>query len=130
VSGSVFRVCSRARFIGRRKEGSGVQTWARVRVSERVPVATVVLEGHGRVRRCGGDVGDSVAQQGDEGGSGEQWEREGGPDGFLPVFHVSRSRFGQGRQGTDRGEAGALLGGQGLGLGLPTTVANSCFDFA
>jgi hypothetical protein len=70
VSGSVPRVCSRACFIGRRKEGSGVQTWARVRVSERVLVATVVLEGHGLVRRSCGDVGSVVAQQGDEGSSG------------------------------------------------------------
>jgi hypothetical protein len=44
-------------------------------------------------------------------------------------FRVSWSESGQGRQGADRGEAGALLGGQRLGLGLPTTVANSCFDF-
>jgi hypothetical protein len=33
-------------------------------------VATVVLEGHGHVRRCCGDVGSVVAQQGDEGSSG------------------------------------------------------------
>jgi hypothetical protein len=48
---------------------------------------------------------------------------------FLHAFHVSWPWFGQGRQGIDKGESRALLGGQGLGLGLPTTVANSCFDF-
>jgi hypothetical protein len=99
VSGSVLRVCSRARFIGRRKEGSGVQTWARVRVSERVPVATVVLEDHGRVRRCCGDVGDSVMQQGDEGSSGEQWEREGGSGRFPPCLPCLTARVGAGEAG-------------------------------
>jgi hypothetical protein len=59
-------------FIGQRREGSGVQTWARVWVSAGVPVATVVLEGHGLVRRGWRDVGDVMARQGDEGKSEEQ----------------------------------------------------------
>jgi hypothetical protein len=49
-----------------------------------------------------------------------------------PFFWVSRPGSGQGDvESTEEslGEAGALFGGQGLGLGLPTTVANSCFDF-
>jgi hypothetical protein len=43
----------------------------------------------------------------------------------LLFFQVTRPGFGQGRQGIDKGESRALLGGQRLGLGLPTTVANS-----
>jgi hypothetical protein len=39
-------------------------------------VATVVLEGHGRVRWCCGDVGSLVAQQGDEGSSGTAGAKE------------------------------------------------------
>jgi hypothetical protein len=44
---------------------------------------------------------------------------------FLHAIHVSWPWFVQGRQGIDKVEARALLGGQRLGLGLPTTVANS-----
>jgi hypothetical protein len=89
----------------------------------------VALARSGHVQRCWGDVGDAMAQQGDEGEREEQWPEVGVRVVSLLFFQVSRPGFGQGRQGVDRGEAGALLGGQGLGLGLPTTVANSCFDF-
>jgi hypothetical protein len=46
-------------------------------------VATVVLEGHGRVRRCCGDVGSVVAQQGDEGSSGTARAKEVTGGDFL-----------------------------------------------
>jgi hypothetical protein len=48
---------------------------------------------------------------------------------LLLLLHASRLGPGQGRQGGRQGESRALLGGQRIGLGLPTTVANSCFDF-
>jgi hypothetical protein len=67
--------CSEAPFIGQRSRGAGWPAWARVRVSERVPVATVVLEGHGLDRRSCGDVGSVVAQQGDERSSGTAGRR-------------------------------------------------------
>jgi hypothetical protein len=43
-------------------------------------VATVVLEGHGLVRRSCGDVGSLVAQQGDEGSIGTAGAQEPGGD--------------------------------------------------
>jgi hypothetical protein len=60
------------------------------------------------------------------------WFRGGHGRGLVCsslLLHVSWLGPGQGRQGGRQGESRALLGGQGLGLGLPTTVANSCFDF-
>jgi hypothetical protein len=59
-----------------------------VRVSERVPVATVVLEGHGHVRRCCGDVGSVVAQQGDEGSSGTVGAKEVTGGDFSSSFSI------------------------------------------
>jgi hypothetical protein len=47
----------------------------------------VALARHGHVRRCCGDVGDVMAQQGDEGEREEQWLEVGGPgcfSSFLP----------------------------------------------
>jgi hypothetical protein len=116
-------------FIGGRGRGAGRPAWSGHGGHRRVPVATVAKARCGLVLRHCGDVGSSVAQQGDEGSRGEQWPEVGVRVVSLLFFQVSWPGFGQGRQGTDRGEAGALLGGQGLGLGLPTTVANSCFDF-
>jgi hypothetical protein len=46
-------------------------------------MATVVLEGHGRVRRCCGDVGSRVVQQGDEGSSGTAGAKEVTGGDFL-----------------------------------------------
>jgi hypothetical protein len=89
----------------------------------------VALARSGHVQRHCGDVGDVMARQGDEGEREEQWPEVGGPGCSPPFLRVSRPGSGQGRQGVDRGESRALLGGQRLGLGLPTTVANSCFDF-
>jgi hypothetical protein len=116
-------------FIGGRGRGAGRPAWSGHGGHGRVPVATVAKARRGLALRHRGDVGSSVVQQGDEASSGEQWPEMGVRIISLLFFHVSRPWFGQGTQGTDRGEAGALLGGQGLGLGLPTTVANSCFDF-
>jgi hypothetical protein len=72
--------------------------WARVRVSERVPVATVVLEGHGHVRRCCGDVGSVVAQQGDEGSSGTAGAHEVTVVTFFVLLRrgLARAKAGDG----------------------------------
>jgi hypothetical protein len=89
----------------------------------------VALARRGHVRRCWGDVGDVMAQQGDEGEREEQWPEVGGPGGSPPCFPGLTAWVGA-REAGDRQRRGrALLGGQGLGLGLPTTVANSCFHF-
>jgi hypothetical protein len=73
--------------------------WARVRVSERVPVATVVLEGHGHVRWCCGDVGSSVAQQGDEGSSRTVGAHEVTVVTFFVLLRrgLERAKAGDGR---------------------------------
>jgi hypothetical protein len=47
----------------------------------------VALARRGHVRQCCGDVGDAMAQQGDEGEREEQWPEVGGPgcfSSFLP----------------------------------------------
>jgi hypothetical protein len=72
---------------------------ARVRVSERVPVATVVLEGHGRVWRCCGDVGSVVAQQGDEGSSGTAGTHEVTMVTFFVLLRRGSAQRGQGMAG-------------------------------
>jgi hypothetical protein len=42
----------------------------------------VALARRGHVRRCCGDIGDAMAQQGDEGEREEQWPEVGGPGCF------------------------------------------------
>jgi hypothetical protein len=77
------KTCSEAPFIGQRRGGAGCPAWARVRVSAGVPVATMVLGGHGHVWRSCGDVGSVVAQQGDEGSSGTAGAHEVTGGDFL-----------------------------------------------
>jgi hypothetical protein len=78
----------------------------------------------------------AAAHPGAMGGVETVWFRGGQGRGPValppPFFRVSRpgSAQGDGKSTEETlGEAGALFGGQGLGLGLPTTIANSCFDF-
>jgi hypothetical protein len=51
-------------------------------------MATVVLEGHGRVRRSCGDIGSLVVQQGDEGSSGTAGAQEVTGGDFSSSFSV------------------------------------------
>jgi hypothetical protein len=117
MAGVSSLVCSEDPFIGPRREGSGVQTWARVRVSAGVPVATVVLGGHGHVWRSCGDVGSVVAQQGDEGSSGTAGAKEVTGGDFSSSFSVvAWHELGQGMagdvevtQGTDSASVGVQV---------------------
>jgi hypothetical protein len=61
-------------------------------------VATVVLEGHGHVQRCCGDVGSVVAQQGDEGSSGTAGAHEVTAVTFFVLLRcgLARARAGDG----------------------------------
>jgi hypothetical protein len=46
----------------------------------------VALARRGHVWRCCGDVGDAMAQQGDEGEREEKWLEVGGPGGSPPCL--------------------------------------------
>jgi hypothetical protein len=91
---------SEAPFIGQRSRARTRPAWARVRVSDRVPVATVVLEGHGLVWQCCGDEGSVVAQQGDERSSGTAGAKEvTGGDFSSSLSVVAWHELGQGMAG-------------------------------
>jgi hypothetical protein len=70
----------------------------------------VALARSGHVRRCWGDVGDVMAQQGDEGEREEQWPEVGGPGASPPFFRVTRLGSGQGRLGVDSGVREGVAG--------------------
>jgi hypothetical protein len=65
----------------------------------------------GHVRRCCGDVGDVMAQQGDEGERGAV-ARGGGGSGCVPppFFRISRPGSGLGHWGIDSGVKGMSSG--------------------
>jgi hypothetical protein len=74
----------------------------------------VALARRGHVRRCCGDVGDAMAQQGDEGEREEQWPEVGG-SGCFSFFLLSLKagvRAGEtgGRQRGERGCPRVWLG--------------------
>jgi hypothetical protein len=52
----------------------------------------VALARRGHVRWCCGDVGDAMAQQGDEGEREDQWPEVGGPGVFLLLSFGSHGR--------------------------------------
>jgi hypothetical protein len=67
----------------------------------------VALARHGHVWRCCGDVGDVMAQQGDEGEREEQWPEMGGPGVFPSVLPCLTARVRAGEAGDrQRGERG------------------------
>jgi hypothetical protein len=116
-------------FIGGRGSTGGVQ-WRPAHGSGRQGSE------EGAALACAAGCGVLHARPGAMGGVETVWFRGGQGRGPValppPFFRVSRPGSGQGDgESTEEslGEAGALFGGQGLGLGLPTTVANSCFDF-
>jgi hypothetical protein len=111
--------CSEAPFIGQRRGGAGCPAWARVRVSAGVPMATVVLEGHGLVRWSCGDVGSLVAQQGDEGSSGMAGAQEVTGGDFLRRHSIGTRRRKARAWAEDveamQGMDSASVGMQGIG---------------
>jgi hypothetical protein len=112
--------CSEAPFIGQRSRGAGWPAWARVRVSAGVPIATVVLGGHGHVWRCCGDVGSIVAQKGDEGSSGTAGAKEvTGGDFSSSFFVVAWHELGQGMAGDIEATRGHGLGREWACMGWP-----------
>jgi hypothetical protein len=82
-----------------------------IRVSRPGLVATVAKAQRGLALRHCGDVGSSVAQQGDKGSSGEQW-----PEVGVRVVSLLCSSMphgpgqGRGRLGIDKGVRGDVLG--------------------
>jgi hypothetical protein len=66
----------------------------------------VALARSGHVRRCWGDIGDVMAQQGDEGEREEQWPEVGGLGASPPCLPCFTARVGA-------GEAGARQPGEG-----------------
>jgi hypothetical protein len=81
-----------------------------IRVSRPGLVATVAKARRGLALQHCGDVGSSVAQQGDEGSSGEQWPEVGVRVVSLLFFQVSRPGSGQRGLGIDKGVRGDVLG--------------------
>jgi hypothetical protein len=81
-----------------------------IRVSHPGLVATVAKTRRGLALRHCGDVGSSVAQQGDEWSSGEQWPEVGVRVVSLLSVHASRPWSGQGRRGVDSGVRGGVFG--------------------
>jgi hypothetical protein len=76
VSGAVLRVCSRARFIGRRGRGAGWPDRGRGMAVTRSWSCSSGRDGRGGVGvvcRCPGDAEGVLASHGDEKSDREQW---------------------------------------------------------
>jgi hypothetical protein len=99
VSGAALRVCSRARFIGRRGRGAGWPDRGRGMAVTRSWSCSSGRDGRGGVGvvcRCWGDVGGALASQGDDGQDGEQCICGHGRGDFLLLPFV-RARLAEGR---------------------------------
>jgi hypothetical protein len=94
-------------FIGRRGSTGGVQWRTGHRACRLWEGQGVALARRGHVRRCCGDIGNAMAQQGDEGEREEQWPEVGGPGVFSSVLPCLTARVGAGEAGDrQRGERG------------------------
>jgi hypothetical protein len=82
-------------------------------------MAIVALARRGRVRRCYGDVGDAMAQQGDEGARGEQWPWRDDRRRLFLLHSIGTQRREarawardvEATQGTDLGGSGSAVDG-------------------
>jgi hypothetical protein len=71
----------------------------------------VALAQRVHVRRCYGDVGDAMAQQGDEGEREEQWPDVGGPGGFSSFLPCLTARVRAEGAGLDQGDSPGMATG-------------------